>query len=220
MTSSDRAGENLPVDPMLVRQRERVIERLGANFMNDALSLEELDQRLSLAFKARSYAELQQLIANLPDQSESAGVRMVAPDRAPARGFMAAVMGGYHRAGSWLVPRHLKVFTFWGGAALDLRHARLAPGVTEIEVYCIMGGAEIIVPPGVRVEADGLAIMGGFETTAGDADAVGSDVPTVRLSGLAIMGGVEARQHRSTKKTLARWEKSLKKARRKAERDG
>lgn len=219
MTSGDRTGENLPLDPMLVRQRERVIERLGANFMNDSLSLEELDQRLSLAFKARSFGELQQLVSNLPDQ-ESSGIRMVAPDRAPARGFMAAVMGGYHRAGSWLVPRQLKVFAFWGGAALDLRNARLAPGVTEIEVYCIMGGAEIIVPPGVRVEADGLAIMGGFEATAGDADAVGSEVPTVRLSGLAIMGGVEARPHRSTKKTLARWQKSLKKARRKAELDG
>ena len=81
-----------------------------------------------------------------------------------------------------------------------------------------MGGAEIIVPPGVRVETDGVAIMGGFEATAGDADALGSDVPTVRISGLCIMGGVEARAHRSTKKALARWEKSLKKARRKAER--
>jgi Domain of unknown function (DUF1707)/Cell wall-active antibiotics response 4TMS YvqF len=218
MTSSDSVAESVALDPMLVRQRERVIERLGANFINDFLSLEELDQRLSLAFKARSYAELQQLVANLPEQSTSQAVRMAAPDRVPERGFMAAVMGGSLRGGSWLVPRHLKVFTFWGGAGIDLRQARLAPGITEIEVYAIMGGAEIIVPPGVRVETDGVAIMGGFEATAGDADALGADVPTVRISGLCIMGGVDARAHRSTKKALARWEKSLKKARRKAER--
>jgi hypothetical protein len=100
-------------------------------------------------------------------------------------------MGGQERGGSWIVPRQLKVFVLMGGAEIDLREARFGPGVTEIEVFAVMGGAHIIVPPGVRVENMGAAFMGGFDLKAGDATALSAAHPVVRLSGLVIMGGVE-----------------------------
>jgi predicted membrane protein len=53
-----------------------------------------------------------------------------------------------------------------GGAELDFREVDLPPGETEVFIICMMGGAEIIVPPDLAVDASGIAIMGGFEHAA------------------------------------------------------
>jgi len=170
--------------------------------------MEEFESRLERAYKAASVAQLQALCSDLPAAGEEqpAGVAsplLVPAGDVPARGMMIAVMGGNERRGSWIVPRHFKVFAFMGGADIDLREARFGPGVTEIDVTAVMGGVAILVPPGVRVECFGAAFMGSFEGHVGDATALSALHPTVRISGIAIMGGVEAR-------TRARGEKGKK----------
>jgi Domain of unknown function (DUF1707)/Cell wall-active antibiotics response 4TMS YvqF len=180
-------------------ERERVVQVLSTHFANDRLSMEEFEDRLERAYKAVSSAQLAAVLADLPAADGSSAAlsdasSLLAPTAdVPARGVVIAVLSGNSRKGSWLVPRHLKVFAVMGGAQLDLREARFAPGVTEIEAYAVMGGVEILVPPGVRVETFGAAFMGGFEGRAGDATALSPLHPIVRLSGLAIMGGVDAR---------------------------
>ena len=79
-----------------------------------------------------------------------------------------------------------------GGAELDFREAHLGPGVTEVNILAIMGGAQVIVPPGVQVEMNGVALMGGFEArdrTSGAAAAMGA--PILRIGGFVLMGGVD-----------------------------
>ena len=39
----------------------------------------------------------------------------------------------------------------------------MTAGVTEIDVFAMMGGVVVTVPPNVRLECDGFAFMGGFE---------------------------------------------------------
>jgi hypothetical protein len=55
-----------------------------------------------------------------------------------------------------------------------------------------MGGVEIILPPGVQVEMNGFALMGGFEardrTTSFPVD---PSAPTLRIGGFVMMGGVD-----------------------------
>jgi hypothetical protein len=87
--------------------------------------------------------------------------------------------------------RQLKIVVLMGGAEIDLRDARFGAGLTEIEVFVMMGGVSLIVPPGVRVESMGATFMGGFDLKAGDATALSPANPVIRLSGLAIMGSVE-----------------------------
>ena len=63
----------------------------------------------------------------------------------PERGVGAAIMGGFQRGTGWVLPRHFKVVAVMGGIELDLRNARIAPGVSEIEVFALMGGVEVLV---------------------------------------------------------------------------
>jgi hypothetical protein len=87
----------------------------------------------------------------------------------------------------------MRVGALMGGVELDLREATLTAPVTDIYAVAIMGGIQITVPPNVRLEADGFAIMGGFEDQLHQAATLDSNAPLVRVRGLAIMGGVEAR---------------------------
>lgn len=103
---------------------------------------------------------------------------------------LVAIMGGVVRRGRWAVPRRIDAFAMMGGIELDLREASFASGVTEIHVVAIMGGLVLRVSPGMRVESDGVAIMGAFEDPPADPSAP-TDGPLVRVTGLAIMGSVE-----------------------------
>lgn len=200
----------------LERARDGILERLGVHFAHDDLTMPELENRLELAFRARDEGQLQEIVADLPLRDES-GVSqsLVTHDAAVVspRGVLGAFMGGSTRKGSWVVPRHLKVVAVMGGVDLDLRQAVLGAGVTEIEVIAVMGGVDITVPPGVRVETMGVAVMGGFEASAGDATAIDPEQPVVRLSGFALMGGVDARMKKPNAKTVKKFNKALLKAR-------
>jgi hypothetical protein len=183
----------------LAAERERVVQTLSTHFAHDQLTLTEFEQRLERAYNVTAIEQLRSLVADLPAVSThtatqgmaATGPALVPSSEVPPRGGIFAVMGGHERAGSWIVPRQLKVVVFMGGAEIDLREARFGPGITEIEVFVMMGGVNIIVPPGVRVESIGAAFMGAFELKAGDATALSPAHPVLRLGGLAIMGGVE-----------------------------
>ena len=180
-------------------ERERVVQMLGVHFAYDRLSMEAYEDRLERAYRAVSRPQLEALLQDLPTASgeevASAPSPLLVPgSEVPARGIIVAAMGGAERKGSWIVPQHLKVWAMAGGAVLDLREARFAPGRTVIEVFAFMGGVEIIVPPGVRVETSSTAVFaGGVENEAGDATALSPLQPVLELSGLVIFGGVETK---------------------------
>ena len=77
-----------------------------------------------------------------------------------------------------------------GGANLDLREARFPPGVIDIEVTAVMGGINIVVPPGLAVQMHGSAIFGGFADINRAPANPDPDAPLLRVHGLTMMGGV------------------------------
>jgi hypothetical protein len=181
----------------LEAERDRVIQSLATHYAYDRLSLEAFEERLERAYRALSAPQLAALLADLPrttaEELAAASPALRAPAASvPDRGFAFAVMGGVERKGAWMVPRHLKVVAVMGGAEIDLREARFGPGVTEIDVFALMGGVEILVPPGVRVECSGAAMAGGFTADTSDVGTLSPTAPVVRLSGMAFFGGVEA----------------------------
>jgi hypothetical protein len=54
-----------------------------------------------------------------------------------------------------------------------------------------MGGIQVIVPPDLRVESSGFAIMGGFEERTESHS--GGDVggPVLKIRGFALMGAIQ-----------------------------
>jgi len=185
-------------DPRIVptivgeRERETVVRRLGDHYAQDHLTLEEYEFRLQAALQALHWYQLEALTSDLPnvDLHRAPPVVGSGADSGGWGKTMVAIMGAVVRKGRWLVPRRLRLVAIMGGIDLDLRDADLSSPVTEIYVVAIMGGAYIKVPPGVRLETDGIAIMGGFEDQAGLPAMGHGQAPVVRIRGLAIMGGV------------------------------
>ena len=223
-TALSRPDWPAPADASRKELRDRVVHDLGVHFANEDLTMDELERRLELACRATTPAALAELTADLPPLAPELGNSWALPARVasgsvPERGFLAAFMGGTGRAGGWLVPRYLKVVAIMGGAELDLRQARFAPGVTEIEVLAVMGYVGVIVPPGVRVETTGMAVMGGFGAETADEDVLDPGQPVIRLSGLAFMAGVGAEVKRPSAKALKKFSRALRAAQKRALKD-
>lgn len=55
-----------------------------------------------------------------------------------------------------------KISNVFGGTELDLSQATLAPGTNVLEINCVFGGANVIVPPDWVVTLQVSTILGGF----------------------------------------------------------
>lgn len=55
-----------------------------------------------------------------------------------------------------------KISAVFGGIELDLTKAGLAPGVSELEIACVFGGATLIVPDDWYITIDVTPVLGGF----------------------------------------------------------
>lgn len=112
--------------------------------------------------------------------------------RVPESQFEFAIWSGRRRSGRWVPARTIRVVACMGGVELDFREALFGPGEFEVDVIALMGGVEIVVPPGIHVETGGFAFLGALEDdlTAGQEPAP-PDAPTLRITGFALMGGVE-----------------------------
>lgn len=75
-----------------------------------------------------------------------------------------------------------------GGIEIDLRAASTAGGHAVIEVFALMGGIEITVPPDWAVENRAIVVMGGVadRSTGGQAA-----TNTLVIQGVVAMGGIE-----------------------------
>jgi hypothetical protein len=187
--------EPLPV--ALQAQREKTITALIDHFANDRLTVEEFERRLDVAARAQALPELSSLLEDLPtSQTTSAPTPSVSSSPAPSHHArehqtLVAIMGGVERRGRWQPAEKTVLIAVMGGALLDFREVQLPPGVTQVTLICVMGGAEVIVPPGMTVDTGGFAIMGGFAHRHDTPPTRDENTPVLRIDGFAFMGGVD-----------------------------
>jgi Domain of unknown function (DUF1707)/Cell wall-active antibiotics response 4TMS YvqF len=196
-----------PADRSLMRvsdaDREQAAEVLRAAAGQGRISMDELDERLELAYGAKTYADLAAVTRDLPQDGAAlspAGGAVPASriGGTPRNKFSIAIMSGARRKGSWVLPRQYVAVAVMGGIELDLREARYSEPEVTLHAYTLMGSVQITVPEDVEVDVSGLAFMGGFDHRATGPGVPGG--PRVRVIGFAMMGGVEVRRKPLKKK--------------------
>ncbi|MFF3332253.1 DUF1707 domain-containing protein [Streptomyces sp. NPDC002888] len=189
--------------------RERVAEVLRDALAEGRLDMAEFEERLDATYQARTYGELAPITRDLPaagvvppsvslakepEGGAGWGRRIVGGEGSST--WAVAVMSGFQRKGRWTVPRRFNCFAFWGGGEIDLREANFAGGDVEINCVAIMGGVNIVVPPGVEVVVRGIGVMGGFDhREVGVPGEPGA--PRVVVTGFAFWGGVGVERKRT-----------------------
>jgi predicted membrane protein len=109
---------------------------------------------------------------------------------------MFSVLGGSQRTSNDKPFRGGDITSIIGGTQLDLRQATIEPGnEAAINVFAMMGGHEIWVPPGWNVVSEVMPILGGVEDKrlpAIDAAARTSTEggPRLILRGVVLLGGL------------------------------
>ncbi|MFJ8312510.1 MULTISPECIES: DUF1707 domain-containing protein [unclassified Streptomyces] len=203
-------------------ERERVAESLRDAVAEGRLDMEEFEQRLEAAYKARTHGELEPLVRDLPAPGT---VGPAAPVTRPTEndtdvhwpsrighpptskgGF--ALWGGFSRKGNWTVARKFTAFAMWGGGDIDLREARFEDRETVIRLFTIMGGIGVTVPPELNVQVKGFGIMGGVGGSARTSTEGTPGSPHVKIIAYALMGGIGVdRKMRKAQKERLRLEK-------------
>jgi hypothetical protein len=189
-----------PADHSLMRvsdsDREGAADVLREAAGQGRITMDELDERLALAYAAKTYADLAAVTRDLPGPAQApSAVQPVMAGRiggTPRSKFSVAIMSGARRMGRWVVPRNYVGVAVMGGIELDLREAQFSEPEVTIHAYTLMGGIEITVPEDVDVDVSGFAFMGGFDHNASGPGVPGA--PRVRILGFALMGGVDVRR--------------------------
>lgn len=180
---SDKPDAGLPAfkprDPLALSmpQREAVIERLTQSFAEDAITMDEFERRAELAYRVVSMADLQALVSDLPGPPENTasvtgtqGKKGRQDSRVGAGDRITTMWSSTERGMPGVMPRFFRIRTFMGNTELDFRQSTFEPGVTEVNVRCMMGNVELTVPEGVRVELVCSSVLGnvGMTGKAGD----------------------------------------------------
>ena len=169
------------------QERDAATQQLQQAFAEGRLDDTEFDGRMRTALTARTRADLDALLADLP-VAGPASRPLDGPATAPGR-LAVAVKGPVRRAGRWRVPERYRAVVYKGSGWLDLRAAELTAPVTTLVAVAYKSRVTILVPPGIRVEASGF----GADTDTEPGAIVPANAPVVHVRGFSYKGSVQVR---------------------------
>lgn len=188
MSEAGRRDRDTPraASPAADTDRIQLAQLLGDAAARGRLPMREYEDRLSKAYAAQTYDELDRLRADLPGSSVSP--RRGADCKPAPSTVLLAILSAFERRGRWNVPKRLTAFSLCGGGVIDLRYADFTSADVEINAYSIMGAQTILLPPEVNVDIHGHGVMGGFDQSV-EGDGI-PGAPTVKVRGFSLWGGV------------------------------
>ncbi|MEM7217049.1 MAG: DUF1707 and DUF2154 domain-containing protein [Pseudomonadota bacterium] len=183
-----------PIDKV----REEVIDQLIVNYGHEQLSAEAFERRLDEALASSDIAELNELVRDLDLQSDKTYADRKREELAPRLDrpvgssgdveYSINVFGGNNRAGTWHVPKEIRMINVFGGAELDFTDAVFSHPTLRIKVLTLFGGASIYVREDVNTISKIVCVFGGSDCQAPASGS--SDAPVVIVEGLVMFGGV------------------------------
>jgi hypothetical protein len=135
-------------------ERSHVVELLQKAIGQGLLNLDEFTARTDTALAAKTRAELNTVLVDLPGlvHREATSPRHSQPVE------LRATMSSLKRTGRWVVPPSLIVRSKMGAAMLDFTEAVIAHQEVRIEVDVSGGGVELLVPENATVNTDDLDV--------------------------------------------------------------
>jgi hypothetical protein len=176
--------------------RDRAAAVLREAHAQGRITVDELDERLTSVYSAKTFADLAPVTRDLPAIPEEGTVAA-----APARGRIGgtprfrtslAILGGASRNGAWVVPPEYRAVAALGGIELDMSDSTFAEAETVIRAYAVLGGVEITVPQDAEVDVGAVGVLGGVENGAEGPGVPGG--PRIRIVGVAVLGGIEVKR--------------------------
>ena len=172
------------------KERDAVVQRMQDAFAEGRLDDTEFDERTRAALTARTQADLDVLLADLPAETAAPSTAPAVTGRGPGR-FAIALKSSVRRAGRWRVPERYTTVVYKGGGWLDLRAAELSGPVTTFVAVAYKSRLTILVPPSVRVEMTGFGVTQGLEDEEDPGYRLPADAPVIHVRGVAYKGTVE-----------------------------
>jgi hypothetical protein len=202
---SRRQGGRMPADPPSSpalrasdADRDRVIELLRAAVADGRLDAGEFDERLDAALAARTLDALAPLTADLIAAPGSAGAHLLPFGGTPAEPAAELLtINGRHgtvrRDGRWTLPRRLELSTVWCDVMLDLTSAVRSGPELVIDLRVRGGNVELVLAPGMVVDANGLTVRHTRLAISRDAGDSTPETLHVRLVGRMRHGRIDTR---------------------------
>ena len=143
--------------------RDRVIELLRAAVADGRLNSAEFDERLDAALTARTLEALAPLTADLIAAPGGAGALTLPPPGTVAASAAELITirerhGSVRRDGRWTLPGRLALRTRWCDVLLDLTRAVRSGPELVIEMQVVGGNVELLLAPGMVVDANALRV--------------------------------------------------------------
>lgn len=201
-------------DELALRRRVSDFEREEvADVLRDAagegrLSYTELEDRLETLYSAKTYGELVEIAADLPNGPTAPGITAPGAAVAPAAQLgpgmtvhapvINVFLSDTKRTGSWLAPQHQEVKAVLGDVTLDYTEAQVPYDEIYIDVKSILADVKIRVPQNAIVHLDSNPILGSVsEQEAGIGGVL--DPPTTppkvfHIRGTAILGDIKIKR--------------------------
>lgn len=177
-------------------ERDDVVDTLNEAVGQGRISPEEFDQRVSETLAAKTYRDLDAIVADLPvpPPSEAAGGGYGGQ---PAPGtseplVLRATWDNEKRVGRWDVPTHIRIEPVAANVVLNFLEAHCPHRAIDIEVTSGMGTTTVIIPDDWGVSVDHLSKgWGAIRSEVSAAPFKGA--PQVIVHGSVGMGSFAAR---------------------------
>ncbi len=179
--------------------RDRVVALLRLHCTEGRITLDEFSDRVGGVYAARTASELDEMVRDLPAPwSEKARVDPLGGDRSrPRRAvkWLVAVFGDTTRQGRFTLDDESAAVAVFGDCTLDLSEALIEGPNPLVTALAVFGDITVIVPDGIQVDLEGVAIFGDKRVSTGPTPPVPGS-PVVLVRAFAVFGQVHVRPPR------------------------
>jgi hypothetical protein len=173
--------------------REAVAERLRVAAGEGRIDFEELDERLGQAYSAKTYGELEVLVADLPQQPPSMSHPGTGAE--PETLVLQTTTPNIRQAGRWIVPQRITAESTTGFITIDFTQASCAHREVTVDAATRTGWIRLILPDGWGARV-GSSSTNTAHISNKAAETANPGAPTVTVTGHPISGYIKIKQRR------------------------